>query len=437
MLPYLKLIWYYKFAYYKYVLGITNRSTAYNDAIKTNFRPESFRFPGTTRSDRIISLRIFKKILFSQFKKQKVNIYPGQTVAIFDNTIVGSEKREKYFQRLSGDQVKLVIGRSELINSVSPLLSLFTFLSLLSTFPLIFLVSFFSKNKLYLPLLVLNLYEGLNFIFLTRKYEIKKLHFFCIYENDSNLLAFVLMKCGVSVNKIPSEVPLQFWNKNIIADTLSFCFRYQQDEFNEFKKSMHVKGTLDWVPENSLELEPIYKNRSYEIKNNTVGFYSSGMWLRQRKGQLDLNAAGNEKKLLELLLDLADQDPALKLIVFLHPIEKKEMDVTKEYYNSLSGKIEFADTTKPNPHQFYNADVVVSLFSTLSYERLFWGYKTLIYPIGNIGFPIKNSTFNNVCIHSDEELYVKVKETLNESADQFFKRNGLVNYRYSEYPFFK
>lgn len=436
MLPYLKLFWYYKLAYYKYVFGVTGKSTAYNVAIRTNFRPESFSFPGKTKADWLISLRIFKKVLSAQFKKQKVNKSQGQTVAIFDCTITNAEKRKAYVQRLSGDKVKLVIGRSEVLNGVSFILSFFTFLSLLISFPFIFLVSLFSRNKLHLPLLTLNLVEALNLLFLLRKHEIRKLHFFCIYENDSNLLAHVLMKCGIEINKIPSEVPLQFWNKYVVADTLSLCFHYQEEEFNAFRNGMYVKEILNWIPENSIELEPIYKNTAYHTQKNTIGFYSSAMWLRQKKGQLDLSAADNEKKLLELLLEFSESDPDLKLLIFLHPMEKREISVTQQYYSGLSNRIEFADITKPNSHQFYKADVVVTLFSTLSYERLFWGYKTIVYPLGIKNFPITASAFANVCAKSREELFTKLKDALSVDQENFFRKNELTNYRYSEYPSF-
>ena len=57
------------------------------------------------------------------------------------------------------------------------------------------------------------------------------------------------MKSGVYINKIPSEVPLVFANKVIVADELSFCFAYQKEEFEEFRETMFVKKTQQWVPE--------------------------------------------------------------------------------------------------------------------------------------------------------------------------------------------
>ncbi|MBK7666183.1 MAG: hypothetical protein IPJ32_01895 [Sphingobacteriaceae bacterium] len=113
------------------------------------------------------------------------------------------------------------------------------------------------------------------------------------------------------------------------------------------------------------------------------------------------------------------------------------MEATREYYKSFSENIELADLTVPNAHQFYNAEVGVTLFSTLSYERLFWGFKTIIYPLGYEGFPIKNSNFNSVCVKSEEELRLKLNSALEVSDEKFYEVNGIENYRYSDYKLFK
>jgi hypothetical protein len=440
MYSYLRLLSYYKFAYVKILLGISGAKGAYNDAVKTNFEHQTFRYPKKATSDWLISVKIYKSLFLAQFKKQKFIIDDTlPEVAIFDGNLNEAEKRKNYIKRLCGDSCKLFLGRSELANSPSILISAIIILFLIISFPLVFIISVCSSNKLRYPFHKLNSIEALNCLFLLRKYKIKKLHFFCIYENDTNLMAYALMKSGISINKISSEVPLSFWNKIVVADSLSLCFKYQLDEYNLYKDTMYVKEVQDWIPESSFEIDKCYTSKTYLIKKGTIGFYSSGMWLREKLGRIDLkdNALDNEKNLLNLLLGFVKENSTYKVVVFLHPLEKKNLQDTMGYYNGLSKNIELADLSIPNTKQFYNAEVGVTLFSTLSYERLFWGFKTIIYPLGHDDFPVKNSNFNNVCAKSEEELRMKLNLALEVSDEKFYEVNGLKDYCYNDYKIFK
>lgn len=436
----LKVFYYYKLAALKRIFGLLSDNNAFNSSAKTHFGHQTFRFPQRATKDPLISLKIYKSLFFGVFQKQKyVLTNSDSSSAIFDSDLSWTAQRTEYVENLSGDKIKLVAGRSELKKSTNLFSAFFVLLCLLVSFPFIFLISVFYSDKLSGPLHILNTVEGINLITLLRKYNITKLHFFSIYENDANLLAYVIMKCGIQVNKISSEVPLQFWNKTVVADSLSLCFRYQQDEYNLYKETMFVKQTQHWIPENSFITAKAYKNKNNAIKKGTVGFYSSGMWLRVKQGRIDLNdnAFQNETNLFIFLVEFVNSNSGYKLVVFLHPMEKWDMNETMKYYNNLSKNIEIADISIPNAEQFYNADVGVTLLSTLSYERLFWGFKTLIYPLGYDDFPIQNSNFSNVCAKSEVELKIKLNAALENGKDDFFASNSLKGYRYSEYNVFK
>ena len=439
-MSYLKLLFYYKLAGVKCLFGSIQNPGAFNNSIKTHFGHQTFRFPRKSVGDWLISLKIYKFIFLSQFRKQKfvLNNASGKS-AIFDGNLNEAAKRINYVFRLSGDDPGIVVARTELINSPSLVISILVGLSLIFSFPFIFALSLFSSNKLRYPFHVLNSVEALNMLYLLRKFRINKLHFFCIYENDANLMAYVLMKCGININKISSESPLAFWNKTVVADSLSICFHYQNDEYELFKETMHVKKLQEWVPENSFDLEQHYLKGNHYQNTGTIGFYSSAMWLRQELGRIDLkdNSYMNEQSLFKFLLQYLNRNSNYKLIVFLHPLEKKNMERTKSYYGDLSKSIELADLSKPNLEQFYAADVGVTLFSSLSYERLFWGFKTLIYPLGYDDFPINNSNFNNVCPKSERELELRLGAALDVGKDEFFDVNSLKGYRYFENPVFK
>src|ERR1051326_9578218 len=119
---------------------------------------------------------------------------------------------------------------------------------------------------------------------------------------------------------------------------------------------MHVNELNYWVPENSFDLEETYKNKSYPARPGTIGFYSSAMWLREKLGRIDLkdNAFMNEQNLFKLLVTFVEQNSQYKLIVFSHPIEKKNKEAARTYYDQLSGNIQLADVDFPNDKQFFN-----------------------------------------------------------------------------------
>jgi len=385
-----------------------------------------------------ISLRILKMIFVSHFKPIKLHVEKANSkTGIFDTNLQHIEFRKKYIKKLTGSDMDLFIGKENLKNSPSFIFSLFSIIYVLSVFPMVIILSFFGKNKLKYPFHVLNSIEAMNLAYVLKKHDIKKLHFFSIYESDSNLLAYVLMKCGIYVNKIPSEVPLLFWNKIVVADSLSLCFRYQEAEIKAFSETMHVKEINQWVPESAFDLEVEYNSLDRTTAPNTIGFYSSGMWLRHELDILDIEDADkHEKTLLQYLFNFNLKYPQYKLEIYLHPLEKKYLSRAYNYYTQFSASPVFVDPNTSNSKRFFKSDVVVSLYSTLSFERIFWGFKTIVFPLGQPDFPLPYSEFSNICPKSEIELEVKLLEALKNPTDDFFVSNGISNYRYNSYNIF-
>lgn len=398
----------------------------------------TYRFAISAPSDWFISFRVIKLILIRVFKKSNPVIsHIDSDVAIFDVSKQIKERRLEYINRLSGDRVKLFVSREDLISGAPFLLKISFLIGLIIAGPFIVLLSLIKKNKLQTPYHALCTMEALGMFFLLKKHAIKNLHFFCIYETDSNLMAYALMNNGIKINKIPSEVPLQFLNTTIVADSLSFCFRYQEEEYQNYASTMHCKTLQHWIPENSLSLEHLYISDDRNTNKNTIGFYSSGMWYRKEIDTMDLpNADEYEQQLLLYLIDFVKVNPIYKLTLFLHPIEKSNLDKAMRYYNSFSFPFEIADVNTSNAQLFKMADVVVSLYSTLVFERIFWGFKTIMFPLGQINLPIEGSVFKNTCATSKAELFDKLKFALTTEVDKYFEKTGMSNYRYFNYKCF-
>ena len=277
--------------------------------------------------------------------------------------------------------------------------------------------------------------ETIQLIYLVKTHHISKIHYFCIYERDSNICAFILMKLGVYINKIPSEVPLFFFNKTIIANELSFCFAYQKEEFDVFTKTMFVEKTNLWAPEQILNAPKRFLTIRENEKNSTydIGFFSSGNWLRAQIGDVDMghNDKDNEELILRGLIDYAQQNN-LKLVLFLHPLEKRaEHKVASEvYYKEFlqHNNVSLADTMISSIEGFDDINIGVSLYSTLMFERIYLGFKTILAPFDYSDFPIKQSSLNHICVHNMEELYFKLDVNLKLTTIDFFEINHLKNY---------
>ena len=141
-MSYLKLLFYYKLAGVKCLFGNIQKPGTFNNSLKTHFGHQTFRFPRKSVGDWLISLKIYKFVFLSQFKNQKfvLNNANGKS-AIFDGNLNESAKRINYVFRLSGDDPGIVVARTELINSPSPVISILVGLSLIFSFPFIFLLS--------------------------------------------------------------------------------------------------------------------------------------------------------------------------------------------------------------------------------------------------------------------------------------------------------
>lgn len=397
----------------------------------------TYRYPKITLNDMFMTLRIYKRLFFSTLNKKKSFIHYNQFngYAAFDGNINGAELRFNYLKTFDKQSPDLIISKDDLVSYIDFFTTLTSIVFLAFTFFPVFIISFFSKNKFHSPLIIKECLECFYLQELLLMHKIKKVNYFCIYERDANLCAYILMNSGFFVNKIPSEVPLVFWNQIIIANQLSFCFAYQQEEFDVFKKTMFVEKTNLWAPEQILNAPKRFLTPDSNEKKPTydIGFFSSGNWLRTQLGDIDLghNDKENEEIILRGLIEYSQQNN-LKLVLFLHPLEKRaEHKVASEVYYKefLQFKnVSLADTTTSSIEGFDDINIGVSLYSTLMFERIYLGFKTILAPFDYDDFPIKQSSLNQICVHNIQQLYAKLDVNLKLTTIDFFETNHLKNY---------
>lgn len=247
------------------------------------------------------------------------------------------------------------------------------------------------------------------------------------YEKDSNALAKFIQAQGFEVIKVPSPGPLHAHYNFVVADTLILSSAYQQEEITRLSNQWEVKQFSFWPPEQYHQYESIYQNQT-EPPSLTIGFYSHGEWLRRAQGHADpgLDILANEEALLKDLSVFLKKHPSYQLIIFPHPKERNSTLTSDYYQNKLPGvRYQFSKEGIPSSHLFHTVDIGLMAYSTLIFERLGMGYKTLIAKYTPSVFPIQESSLNAILFSNSESLENQILQTENENRSKYFERNNL------------
>lgn len=274
--------------------------------------------------------------------------------------------------------------------------------------------------------------------FLLKKVErfgIQKVYNFVPFEIDSNFQSLLLREAGVKVAFIPSSGPLGTWNRIMVCDEVVFSTPYHDEEKIVFAETMRFDKILRWGPEKAYGYIKRYLENRPTTQQKTIGFYSHGSWLRLKLGhvQTEMNLAGAEDQCVVLIKEFLQNHSDYSLVIFAHPREKSKQnwnDTQAHYQGLFSGfSWKFSDLNVSSSHAFEQADIGISTFSTIVYERLHAGYKTIICNYGIHNFPMKNSTLNAITFENLEGLQNHVNEISTLSEDQFFQKKNLMGYR--------
>jgi|TARA_B110000091_G_scaffold184813_1_gene204317 hypothetical protein len=401
---------------------------------------KSFRLKDSGSISPLSFHKEFIKSLIKLFKAKqgnKVIKVSDSKKAIYDVYRSDENLRKSYIKFFGNVDVINFIPREELGKP------LYYFPKRESFFGLLFLylgtLPIFVFSRFKMPLLLI-FQEYLEMKAVTKYIEnngIKHLYHFNIYEIESNFLSYFLnSQFGVKTTKCPSEVPLSFWNKNIICNELIVCNGYQLDEIKKYESSIKVNEILKWGPEQGHLVEQLYRNRNRNDNSKMVlGYISTGAWIREKEGHIDqgFQMAKNELLVLKFFNRFLSKRNS-KLIVYLHPREKmdKYYQEAVAKYDSLLINIdyEFAPLEVPSSQLFMNSDLVVSFYSSLLFERLYFGFKTIFYTLYSDDFPLKESSINNICAFSEEELESLINASLSLTDNEFFEKMNIKNYPY-------
>lgn len=405
------------------------------------FESMSYRLLGDASKDRLIGFRLLFNIIKYKLGRHDKSIICD--VNTDSKTIIISgelKKRDEiinYIERVSGKKIKSYLEKDSICTS-----------NLMSWSQLVFYLPFSLKQAFRCVFnwrrtnIALTIYEILE-ISVVLKYVkdngIEHVYDFLPYEKDRNFLALLLMEDGVKVTKNPSPGPLAKHNRILIADEVTLSTPYQIEEFLAFKDTIRVKQYLYWPLEGAFDYVDKYLNYLPTPKH-TIGFYSHGQWLRNVQGHANSGGANHrgEPELLDWIKQFLDEKPQFKLIVFPHPREKTpdHIKAMKEYYHAALGDIDYEIITEnvKTMHALEKVDIAVVQYSTVIYERLFCGYKTLIGNKFIKGFPMNSSPLNNICFQSYQEMKCQIEKYIDKDEDYFFTETGLEKYRFINNP---
>ncbi|MEM7036047.1 MAG: hypothetical protein AAF570_03635, partial [Bacteroidota bacterium] len=174
----------------------------------------SQRLPEAANRNRLIVLKVLRQSLWLIWKGKRGNLMKmGEQeapVGIFTGGARNeTEMRSEYVRHFSGKASDIMLSRDAMPYSFGTGSALARSFLICGLAIHLLPFSLFSRNRAAYALLLQEFPEWASLLFLVRRHKIRTLHFFNIYEKDSNFLTLQLQRLGVHVNKIPSETPLQ------------------------------------------------------------------------------------------------------------------------------------------------------------------------------------------------------------------------------------
>jgi len=270
--------------------------------------------------------------------------------------------------------------------------------------------------------------------------RINMVYDFLPYEVDSNFMYLIFREHQIGMFKIPSSGPLATHHKILLSDFIALSTPYHLEEIRKFNSTIRIGQYHIWPPEKAHMYFSKYKTNQNWEENNTIGFYSHGEWIRKAEKQSDYGGriGEAEEAILRMLGHLAKKNPQLKLRIFPHPRELKpefKQDMLAHYRSCIGHDMfeVFMEQGGTSQH-FAKAEIAIAAFSTILYERLYSGYKTLIGNMFISEFPMNQSSLNAICFKTQEELEAMLNRFGNMTAETFFAETGLITYRMESYP---
>ena len=403
----------------------------------------SFQFSDDHHNDAWLVLRVYKYVVHRLLTRRPVfKQMPGTAdLAVYDAGLDHAHHRAAFLEGVTGERPALVLAANNQICSDGFLHGLMVFGLVSAVAGPAFLLSLLYRAPVPYALWLITLTRLYTVLHLLKKNNIRRLHYFCIFEAEANCLALALMRAGIHVTKCPSEAPLSFTNKIVVADALAICFAYQEEERQHYATTHFVETFPRWAPEQTFRFLPPYLDKTIALPPDTLGYYPSGSWKRKERGDIDSGFGyyQSEERLMKALGQYMQTRPAVRLRIFLHPIEKQteaDYERARSFYQEKlgAGAFELMDRAQSTAARFDEADVAVSVYSTVCYERIFAGFKMVFAPFYIDAFPRPGTRLEAVSARDEASLFDLLDRVLALPTEAYFEVFGLEDYTYRNHP---
>ncbi|MFN5621304.1 MAG: hypothetical protein ACK478_08370 [Flavobacteriales bacterium] len=271
-------------------------------------------------------------------------------------------------------------------------------------------------------------------------HKLNEIYDFVPFEVDSNAMFLSTRAQGARTTKIPSPGPLSTHNKIMLCDALVLSGGYHFEEIDQLRRHYRIGNFLSWPPERAHTYYDLYTKEKGVVTPKMLGFYSHGEWIRMKNGLIKGNTSllHAEEDALRLLGVFLKEHPDFRLTIYPHPKERKSCSIKEleDYYSQMTGAsaIHIADASKGTTFRFRESDIAITCYSTIIFERLYAGFKTIIKRIEGHDFPLATSPLNHICFDDYAQLSALIMDVTKKSNGQFIEMYRLEKYVYPNFP---
>lgn len=401
----------------------------------------SFRYNAVEKKSILSVPRGLKRslvLLFSDSDDENLNQANEFQILVLDGTAKDFYGRCKYLKNIL-DRPFIYYPRSNSPSRISLIEKVMFSLVLIFMSIALFFFSLFAKVRANVGLIPVELVEHFFLInFIKRRTQLKTVIVFCAYEKDIPFLSsYMIQKLKLEVQIVPSSNPIKNFYQSGISSIFTFTLPSQKMEFESVKKSWIYKETVFWPPFGYEDvLEQI--NTGKKAVNHSIGFFSSGNWLREREkhGSLGLNEREAERFLLDSLRKFFLQYRECRLTIYLHPLEKSSRfldDSIHFFKNKFGDHVEFAPFDMPSAKNFDRVDLGISVYSSTMFQRLFAEMKVLFAPFTMPYNYFSDIRLESISIRNQACFNETLLKILGMSTADYFKEFNLEEYSFRNY----
>ena len=420
----------FRLVFYLLIGILSKKNNQYRITYLSFIQNELFNYPKKAHYNRFFIFSVFKQVIKSFLKKR--NSHENKTFSNQATLITNSIDNlyfETYLKYKKERKSQFIICRNQLINDCNFISKINHLLfSVLYTI-IIFPISLLNTKRVYFSSFLVSLIEFHNLYYILKKNKINHIYYFESFTNDSNILILMLEKMKISSTRIPSSNPLKNFYKYVVADEFLFTAPFHYEEFKFLKKTW-IFNQIEAAPMLDFHeaIKVIAKKENKYIYD--IGFLSSGSWLKKSQGinLLEKNSYNAEHELLNQIDKICIKNN-LKLIVLMHPLEKKSFyeNLVKEHYSQLKCKYELSSLDFKSYEYFNKINLCVTVSSSATFIRLFANLKSLFFPI-NIENKYLNTKINNISVYDKSLIEAKILNNIQLSEKDFFKSNNIIEY---------